>query len=345
MNKVDPELFGLAVEMSVDGILIGDVNSNITYVNDAVLKMFGGQDKAELLGRNVLEFVDEPEKQRAIERTLKSWETGQGWKDQFTAIRKNGSKITIEVTATPIKNTEGMSIAFIDIIRDVTDRVQTEKKLKEAHCKLELANEKLIVVGGLVRHDIANKLNVLNMKTYLAKKDCDLDGLLNTTQTTCNQIMRVIEFYRDYEMLGKETLGYVNVGSVFDQVSALFPDANIQVINDCRGLEVLADSLLKELFYNLFENSLKYGQTATQIRLSHTLDGPDLKLTFEDDGVGIPAAIKPKLFTKGIGQGTGLGLYLVKKTAEVYGWNIQENGTKGKNAKFTITIPQTKYKQ
>ena len=42
MNKVDPELFGLAVEMSVDGILIGDVNSNITYVNDAVLKMFGG---------------------------------------------------------------------------------------------------------------------------------------------------------------------------------------------------------------------------------------------------------------------------------------------------------------
>jgi signal transduction histidine kinase len=39
-----------------------------------------------------------------------------------------------------------------------------------------------------------------------------------------------------------------------------------------------------------------------------------------------------------------LGLYLVKKTAEVYGWNIQETGTEGKNAKFTITIPQESYK-
>ncbi len=345
MSKVSPELFSLAVEMSVDGIVIGDRDSNITYVNDAILKMFGGTDKAELLGRNVLEFVDDSEKKRAIECTLISWKTGQGWKDQFTAITKNGTKIAIEVTATPIKNAEGVSIAFIDIIRDVTGRVQTEEKLKQAHRKLELANEKLLVVGGLVRHDIANKLNVLNLKTYLAKKDGNLEDLLNTTQTACTQIKRVIEFSRDYEMLGKESLGYINVGSVFDEVAALFPYANLQVINDCRGLEVLADSLLKELFYNLFENTTKYGQTATRIRLSHTIEGPDLKLTYEDNGTGIPVDLKPKLFTKGTGQGTGLGLYLIKKTAEVYGWHIQETGTEGKNAKFTITIPQTNYKQ
>jgi len=333
------------VERSVDGILIGDTDGNITYANDVILKMFGGTDKAELLGRNVLEFIVDSEKQRAIEGTLNSWKTGQGWKDQFIAITKNGIKIAIEVTATPIKNAQGESIAFIDIIRDVTGRVQTEEKLKEAQRKLELANEKLLVVGGLASHAIANKLNVLNMKTYLAKKDGDLEGLLNTTQTACAQIMRVIEFSRDYEMLGKQPLGYVNVGSVFDEVTALFPDANLQVINDCRGLEVLADSLLKELFYNLFENTLKYGQTVTQIRLSHILDGSDLRLTYEDNGVGIPADLKPRLFTKGAGQGTGLGLYLIKKTVEVYGWHIQETGTEGKNAKFTLTIPQANYRQ
>ncbi len=345
MNKIRPELFSLAVEMSVDGIVIGDRDGNILYVNDATLKLFGGSDKVELIGRNVLEFIVDSEKPRAIERTLNSWKTGQGWKDQFTTISKNGTKIFIEVTATPIKNAEGASIAFIDIVRDVTDRVQTEEKLKEAHHKLEVANEKLLVVSGLVRHDIANNLNLLNLERYLAKKNGDLEGLLSATQITCAHIKRIIELSRDYELLGKEALGYLNVGSVFDEVVTLFPDAKLHVINDCRRLEVLADSLLKELFYNLFENTLKYGQTATQIRLSHTVDSENLKLTYEDNGIGIPAEIRPKLFTKGAGRGSGLGLYLIKKTTEVYGWNIQETGTEGKNAKFTITIPQANYRQ
>jgi signal transduction histidine kinase len=54
--------------------------------------------------------------------------------------------------------------------------------------------------------------------------------------------------------------------------------------------------------------------------------------------------MKPKLFTKGYGKGSGLGLYLIKKTLEVYGWQITENGVEGKNARFEIAIPQSNYK-
>ncbi len=339
------DLFARAVEMSLDGIVIGDEKGNVTYVNEAIVKMMDAQSKEELVGRHILDFVDPSERQRALDISLESIKTGVGWKGQFTATTKTGKKIPVELTAAPIKDERGQSIAFIDIVRVISDRIQTETNLKEAHQNLALANEKLIVMGGIVRHDIANKLNVLNMKAYLAKKDGDLEGLLNSTQTVCSQIRRVIEFSRDYEMLGKEALGYINVGKAFDEVTALFPDTDLQVINECHGLEVMADSLLKELLYNLVDNTLKYGQTATQIHLSHTLDDGHLKLTYEDNGMGIPAEIKPRLFTKGGGQGSGLGLYLIKKTAEVYGWKIEETGTEGKNAKFTITIPHTNYKQ
>jgi signal transduction histidine kinase len=100
--------------------------------------------------------------------------------------------------------------------------------------------------------------------------------------------------------------------------------------------------LLKQLFYNFLDNSLKYGEKVTQIRLSYTKEADEVKLFYEDDGVGIPEANKPKLFDEGFttGKSTGLGLFLIKKMVEVYGWAITEEGESGRGAKFTKTIPK-----
>jgi signal transduction histidine kinase len=104
----------------------------------------------------------------------------------------------------------------------------------------------------------------------------------------------------------------------------------------------MADSLLKQLFYNFLDNSLKHGEKVTEIRLYYTKEGDGLKLSYEDNGVGIPEADKPKLFHEGFstGKSTGLGLFLIKKMVEVYGWTITEEGKPGKGAKISITIPK-----
>lgn len=143
-------------------------------------------------------------------------------------------------------------------------------------------------------------------------------------------------------MLGTEQATYLNVGEIFNQTLSLFSDLkNIQAINQANNLNVLADSLLKELFYNLIDNTRKYAQKATHIKLTYSLnENQDLKLIYEDNGVGIPHEQKPKLFTKGFGRGTGLGLYLIKRTLQVYGWQIQETGIPGEGARFEITIPK-----
>jgi signal transduction histidine kinase len=67
-----------------------------------------------------------------------------------------------------------------------------------------------------------------------------------------------------------------------------------------------------------------------------------MKLFYEDNGVGIPEANKQKLFTEGFttGKGTGLGLFLIMKMVEVYGWKISEEGEPGKGVKFFMTIPK-----
>jgi signal transduction histidine kinase len=144
-------------------------------------------------------------------------------------------------------------------------------------------------------------------------------------------------------MLGIEELAYMDVEKAVGGAVSLFSDLHgVKVINDCRGLTVLADSLLRQLFYNLIDNSLKYGEKISRIRVYYKEAGQNqLNLVYEDDGVGIAKAEKAKIFNEGYGKGTGYGLYLIRKMCEVYGWTIRETGKHGKGAEFTIIIPKT----
>jgi signal transduction histidine kinase len=232
--------------------------------------------------------------------------------------------------------TDGKTVGFQAIIIDNT----AEKRMLE---KAEKMNEKLSVVGGLTRHDVNSKLSTILNVSYLLKqklRDNQSLELVKETESVVHQIEGLFEFARTYEKLGTEELASVDVEKVFKEVARLFPSLkDMKIVNDCRGLTVFADSLLRQLFYNLVDNSLKHGEKVSQARVHYQTDEDHLKLIYEDDGIGIPKAEKDKIFKESYGKGNGHGLYLIKKMCEVYGWTIQEKGTQGKGARFILTIP------
>jgi len=69
-----------------------------------------------------------------------------------------------------------------------------------------------------------------------------------------------------------------------------------------------------------------------------------LTILCEDDGVGISAGDKKKLFTRGFGKNTGLGLFLSREIFAITGITITENGEPGKGARFEITVPKGMYR-
>jgi signal transduction histidine kinase len=156
------------------------------------------------------------------------------------------------------------------------------------------------------------------------------------------QIVRILDFARNYEMLGVEEMRFVDVEKTVNDAISLFSNlGEVKMINNCSGLTVLADSLLGQLFYNLVDNSLKYGEKTRAITVHYQETGENkLELVCEDDGVGIADAEKKKLFQEGCGRGTGYGLYLIRRICEGYGWSIQETGKEGEGARFTIVIPR-----
>jgi signal transduction histidine kinase len=62
-------------------------------------------------------------------------------------------------------------------------------------------------------------------------------------------------------------------------------------------------------------------------------------LYVEDDGSGIPASDKERIFQRGFGKHTGLGLFLVREILGITGITIRETGEPGKGAQFEITVP------
>jgi signal transduction histidine kinase len=228
-----------------------------------------------------------------------------------------------------------------DLANEINEMLTT---LEHSQNKLQILNEKLGVVGSLTRHDARNKLAVIANNLYLAKQkltnDSSVPEYLTEAEMAIEQIEKIFDFAKTYEKLGREELNYMKIEKVIKEVSMVLDLDKMELAVECPDLRVLADSLLRQLFYNLVDNSLKHGEKVNQIRIYCKAKANQINLIYEDDGVGVPEAEKAKIFEEGYGKGTGYGLYLIRKICEAYGWTIQETGIPSKGAQFIMAIPK-----
>jgi len=323
-----------------------DLTGKITFFSKRSFELTDLTTSELEKGVNMLSFVAPEDRERAIENMKNSIAGEEDSAHEYTLIRKNGEHFPVLVRTSPIIS-ENKVTGLRGLVVDITNRKKIESDLKESRDKLELTNEKLRVVGSLTRHDVRNKLSTVKGYTYLLKKkhkdQADILEGLNKIEMVVADSVKIFEFARMYEQLGIEELTRVDIGKAVNEAVALFQGLTIRVVNDCIGLSVLADSFLRQMFYNFIDNTRKYGEKATTIKVCcEKEDSVRLMLVYEDDGVGISAENKSKLFMEGFSTGgsTGFGLFFIKKMMDVYGWQIQENGTAGEGAKFTVTIPK-----
>ncbi len=316
-----------------------DPDFRIQDINPRFEELFG-YSLPDVQGKHINDVVVPDDRRREGETLDKEARKGYVYRDTLRK-RKDGVLIHVSVSAAPIVDDRGVS-GLVAMYHDISDRKNAEKRL-------DAMNEKLRVVGSLTRHDVRNKLTAVAGNTYLLKKrlanDPDALECLSGVEWAVRESERIFEFASAYEKLGVEQLAYVDAKSIVDEAVALFPDLKgVKITNGCGGLTLLADSLLRQLFYNLIDDSLKYGEKLTQIRIRYEKSEDHLKLVYEDDGVGISQDVKTKLFSEGYttGKGSGYGLYLIRRMMEVYGWAISETGMHGKGAQFTINVPKAK---
>ena len=323
--------------LMADPVAIVDDKGKVLDTTSRVQEITGFR-KEELVGKNFLklEIFASGTKATMVKSLAKRMIGLRVSPYEIEIITKDGRKLPYEVNAAKI-DYKGKPADLV-VFHDISERKTLEEKLR--------------VVGSITRHDIRNKLVAITGNVYLLKKqqagNSEVLDRLKDLETAIQQVTAILDFAKTYEMLGAEKLVYVDVEKAINEaISLLSGLKEIRFIDDCHGLKVLADSLLRQLFYDLIDNSLKHGQKTTRIRTYYEQTSQEeLRLVYEDDGIGVPAADKPKLFREGYSTGgsTGYGLYLIDKIAEVYGWTIQEIGEPGKGAQFVLTIPRTNSK-
>lgn len=311
-------------------------------VNDAAVNVLG-YSREELLSMRPQD-IDDSLSSEDIEFLIKNMPKDEIQVFETTHTTKNGRTIPVEISSSII--TYNGKQAILSIARNITERKKAEKKLNKTMKELVMMNEKLGVIGKLTRHDTRNKLAIIANNTYLAKRqlasDHKLSQYFEPIESAIDQIDKIFSFARIYEQIGAEDLTYIDVKKCIDEAGFLFSEIDkVKLVNDCNGLTLLTDSLLRQLFYNLIDDSLKHGETVNKIRVYYEKEDDKLKLVYADNGTGIPENEKEKIFKEGYGKGTGYGLYLIRKLCDVYGWTIKETGKYGKGAQFTITIPKT----
>jgi signal transduction histidine kinase len=102
--------------------------------------------------------------------------------------------------------------------------------------------------------------------------------------------------------------------------------------------------MLEKVFFNLLDNSIRHGEHVTEIRVSSHLSAGNLVVVWEDNGIGIAADEKERIFERGFGKNTGLGLFLVQEILSLTGITIAETGEPGKGARFEMSVPDGQYR-
>lgn len=332
-----------------EAVIFCNKDFRVVDVNPSFTAMFGYSHK-EVEGKDLSEVIV-PEKLKAETESIRKRLRESHVEFNTVRKRKDGSQVYVSLSGAPVVVNENVT-GYVMVYKDISDLVFANEELSrmfeemnQVLDKTRLLNEKLSVTGSLTRHDVRNKLAAITGYSYIAKKrlksNDEVRNCLLQIDEVVKNIVRILDFAKAYEMLGSQDRVPMNVGKMVGDAASLFTDLKgVTVVNECSSFQVQADSLLMELWHNLIDNSLKYGEKITQIKV-YTQENQDgtTDLIYEDDGVGIDACMKDMLFQKGFGKGTGYGLYLIRRICEMYGWTISEKGSPGEGVRFVINIP------
>ncbi|WP_319579077.1 response regulator [uncultured Methanospirillum sp.] len=330
----DSGLFMQIVSNMADMAAICDLENRYRYVTRSYERNLGYASE-ELVGRYMYEFV-RPENLEQIMTTVSLMLKGEIPYARYQRLHKNGQYRWIESTGRLLYEKDGSCSGYIINTRDITDRVTIEEALHKS-------KEKLNILSSITRHDIQNQLQALEAFCDLIELRVNNDKpaaeYLAYMRQCCEMIHQQIAFARDYQELGDSHPVWQNIETIARVAASNTLPETVNLEIETGNAEFFADPMFMHVFYNLFDNVKRHGGQVTRVSISFSEKGGSGVITISDDGPGIADDQKERIFEKGVGENTGLGLFLVREILAITGISISETGVFRKGSSFFITAP------
>lgn len=346
------------------GICVLDQELTIVLWNRTLAEWSGHSDE-EMIGKNLLDrypALNTPVYRTRINQVLDGGPPAvfsSRLHKSFIPCKKSDGTMRVQQTSViryPRSDPDHPCVMII--IEDVTDldheirsvremkdqallEVQERKRAEEA---LEKLNAKLNLLSGITRHDILNKIMVIDGFLGFAEEmatDPTQAEYLGHVRAAAMVIQNILIFNRQYEQLGIGNPSWFAIDSLIEEIDT---EERLPIHSSCEGISIYADPMLEKVFYNLYDNALRYAEGASRIEITCHPSSSGLRIVWEDDGAGVPEDDKEEIFNRGFGKNTGMGLFLVREILAITGITIAETGDEGKGARFELSVPEGEYR-
>jgi PAS domain S-box-containing protein len=333
--KNEIKILKYTIDSLKNGIAISDFEDKLTYVNSSFLKMWGYDSSEEVVGRSTIEFWEQDLEAKIVKKEPQTDINGVG---EVVGKRKNGSKFHVQISESRIpdddvekRSNNRMMSSFIDI---------TEQKQYDRN-KIELVKtikEREILFKEL-RHRVKNNLQLLSSMVDMQimrstehvpiEKLQEIQSIIDTMALIYSRSFEGSEILNfDLKMFISElTSGLLKFKAEEEQYIVYTIECDEVILNTDKAIPIVL--IANELIFNSLKHAfsgLKKGHIIINIKKNHD----SLKLTFKDDGSGLPKGFE-------IEKTRTLGLKIVRNLI------VQLNGTLKINNKsgteFVITIP------
>jgi PAS domain S-box-containing protein len=345
--RTEREQFRVALQNSPVVAFRLDTDLRYTWVGNP----HDGFDAATVVGKRDDELLDRAAAETVMEPKRRVLETGEGVREEVTYELPTG-EVTYDLTIEPLRDESGEVVGLTAAALDVTELKARERELRAREAELRRQNERLERFANVVSHDLRSPLTVADARLELLAGRTDEGDETDHIDAVRRAHRRMATLIDDVLTLARQGDAVVETTAVplrrvarraWEQVAT--GDATLDVVAD-RAVHA-NESRLQQLFENLFRNCVEHGAGASDgaadadragltVRVGALDDHAGFYVV--DDGPGIPADERERVFDDAYstGAGTGLGLAIVREIAESHGWTVTVTDGEEGGARFEI---------
>ena len=363
-------------EHSHDAIFIHDDRGRVLDANQQALDMLGYtmEEYIEVNKDNPNAITPADQRQDALERfqAVLAGEHLSPYERVF--MTKNGRRLDVEINLSAVRDASGKVVLVQSVVRDITQRKKAEQILRESRDRLSAANAALERASRMkdeflasMSHELRTPLTgilglseALQLQTYGAMNEKQLKALRNIEGSG----RHLLDLINDILDLSKIEAGKLDLQYETSSVAEAC-QASLQLVKgmaqqkkqhtsfsmDPASIHLRADPRrLKQMLVNLLSNAVKFTPEGGSLGLEVQGNEIEKVVTFciWDKGIGIKPEDLDRLFKPFVQvdsrlsrqySGTGLGLSLVQRMAELHGGSIQVESVPGEGSRFTLALP------
>ena len=354
-----------AIEQSENSVLITTPRGVIEYVNPYFCTS-SEYTAEEVIGKN-FRFLDiktiNPEKYKEFLRTVIA---GKQWAGEIENKRKNGELYWEYATISPVFDDNGVITDMIAIRIDISERKKIEADMRQAKELAEAANHAKSEFLANMSHEIRTPMNgIIGMSDLMADTPLNEEQqqFVNIIRTSADHLMGLINDILDFSKIEAGKIELDNspfllrhfLGTTLRTLASKAAEKGLELTEqvDPEVPDMLAGdpSRLRQILLNLLSNAVKFsteGEIRVDVGLESRLDNAlVIRFSVRDQGIGIPENKLNLIFdsftqvdssTSKTYGGTGLGLTISRRLAELMGGRIWVESIPGEGSTFSFTI-------